>query len=204
MRMLLRRPRTTAIAVPAVLLLLTVGPPALVRAQEPDEAIHACYHLRSGDLRIVESEADCRPPERPLSWNVPGPGGPSGSVAARIRDQGPVSLGLRETLELPLTGNTWTQAAGEFQDLVGQIEIETTCPGFATAVIPVIRVFLDGEERATLPVTERTSEFRFPSFEPPTETTHTLTVTITERDCRPPHVVRSVKFDVLRYRTLPD
>jgi hypothetical protein len=204
MRTLVLRQRGTAVSVLAVLLLFATGPTTLVRAQEPVETIHACYHQRSGNLRIVETDADCRPQETPISWNVTGPEGPSGSVAARIRDQGPVSLGLREILDLPLTGNTWTQAAGEFQDLVGQIEIETTCPGTASAINPVIHVFLDGEERATLPVTEHTSEFRFPSFEPPTETTHTLTVTIAERDCRPPHLVKSVRFDVLRYRTLPD
>ena len=197
--MLVLRRRGTAVLVLAVLLLLAIGPPGLVRAQQPVGTIHACYHLRSGNLRIVDADTDCGPQERPLSWNTPGPG----SVAARIRDEGPVTLGAGETLEIPLTGNVWTQVPDEFQDLVGQIEIETTCPGFATAVIPVIRVFLDGEERATLPVTERISEFRIPSFEPATEVSHTLTITITERNCRPPHVIRSVKFDALSARPLP-
>ena len=170
-----------------------------VRAFEPDGIIHACYQARSGDLRLVGSPADCRPDERAIFWNAARPGQAS-SIAARLRDQGPMTLIPLETIEVPLSGATWSQGANEFQDVVGRVEVDTPCPSFAVAVVPLISVFLDGEERVTMRVTEPQSGFRIPIFEPGVERFHTLAVTVTERSCSQfgEATLQSVKIDVVR------
>ena len=192
-------PLTRAWLSPAIatrFVLVAALTPGFARA-DPVGTIHACYKSNSGDLRLVQGEADCHPNEVAISWNAVGPSGAPGSIAARIRDEGPITLTPHETSVIPLSGETWMQRADEFQELVGQIQVDTPCPGFATAVVPLIRVFLDGVERVTMRVTQPLSEFRFPSFEPGVEVEHTLVVTVTERNCTGPHIVQSVKVNAL-------
>lgn len=53
--------------------------------------ITACYDKTQGDLRVVETGAECRKYEHVLSWNergVPGPTGPTGAQGPQ-GDQGP-------------------------------------------------------------------------------------------------------------------
>jgi hypothetical protein len=170
---------------------------ARVRASD-SEAIQGCYQARTGDLRVVQAPSDCRPDEVALSWNSAGTG--PGSIAARVRDQGPFPLIPLQTTEVPLTGDAWSQGANEFQDVFGQVHVDTPCPSFAVAVVPLIKVFLDGELRVTMLVTQPVSDFRIPSFEPGVERSHTLAVTITHRGCTQAGeaIVQSVKADVLR------
>lgn len=40
--------------------------------------IHGCYQERKGSLRVVETTADCIPPEVAISWNQQGPKGEKG------------------------------------------------------------------------------------------------------------------------------
>jgi Collagen triple helix repeat (20 copies) len=40
--------------------------------------IHACYKSAQGQVRIVESAADCNPSELPIQWSQTGPTGPAG------------------------------------------------------------------------------------------------------------------------------
>jgi hypothetical protein len=40
----------------------------------PDGTIQGCYHKTKGDLRVVDSPADCKPSERPLAWKQDGVG----------------------------------------------------------------------------------------------------------------------------------
>ena len=46
----------------------------------PDESgvIHACYKTVNGQVRIVESAADCNPSETSIDWSQTGPTGPAG------------------------------------------------------------------------------------------------------------------------------
>jgi len=55
-----------------------VGSAVPCLSTEPASTIHACAHKNSGDLRVVEEPADCRPSEVPMSWSVEGPPGPPG------------------------------------------------------------------------------------------------------------------------------
>ena len=48
-----------------------------VRAQAND-TINGCYNQTNGQLRRVDSPADCRTHEIPISWNIQGPIGPNG------------------------------------------------------------------------------------------------------------------------------
>jgi hypothetical protein len=177
MRKLLLHSRGVASTIAAVALLSVLSGHAVVGAAGPDGVIQACYQTNTGALR------------------------PS-SIAARIRDQGPVALNPGETVEVPVTGATWTQGPNEFQDVVGEVQVETPCPSFAVRVVPLIRVFLDGQERAAILVTQPLSGFRLPSFEPGTRQSHTLSVTVAERSCSQfgEASVQSVKVDVLRAR----
>jgi hypothetical protein len=49
-----------------------------VYAAPPATTIQACYNDTNGDLRRVNSPADCRKHETPISWSIVGPAGPQG------------------------------------------------------------------------------------------------------------------------------
>lgn len=50
-------------------------------------AIHGCYQLNVGNLRVIDPETDsCRPSETALVWNVRGAPGESGAPGAAGRD----------------------------------------------------------------------------------------------------------------------
>ncbi|MGW2554072.1 hypothetical protein [Streptomyces sp. NPDC001635] len=75
--------------------LALAGFPAQADPQPPQqgdpEVIHACYNERSGALRYVSDDEECRRHERPLSWSrlqQPGPQGPAGP-AGPAGPQGP-------------------------------------------------------------------------------------------------------------------
>ena len=44
--------------------------------------IHACRNTTNGNLRVVDSAADCRTPEAAIAWNVVGPAGPAGPAGS--------------------------------------------------------------------------------------------------------------------------
>ena len=69
------------IAIAAVLVwvsVLAVIAIAKVYADAANDTIEACYNNTNGELRRVNSAADCRNHETSLSWNVEGPAGPPG------------------------------------------------------------------------------------------------------------------------------
>jgi hypothetical protein len=78
---------------------------ALGGGESEDTAIHACRHPNGGWLRIVASEAACRPREQTVSWNVqgtqgnPGPEGPPGPKG----DPGPGLTRLDDLEGIPCT-----------------------------------------------------------------------------------------------------
>jgi len=52
-------------------------------AEPPGSPIQACYNNTNGDLRRVNSPADCKTHETSISWNIAGPAGPQGPVGAQ-------------------------------------------------------------------------------------------------------------------------
>jgi len=54
-------------------LVVALGGAAFAAIPDSDGTIHACYQTNTGNLRVVESNADCRSSERPISWNEKGP-----------------------------------------------------------------------------------------------------------------------------------
>lgn len=77
-----------ALVVIAIMLVAGTAVATEVADDAADEPIHACYHFRNGQLRVVGSTDDCRDPERPLTWNVRGPQGPKGDPGSQ-GEQGP-------------------------------------------------------------------------------------------------------------------
>src|SRR6266550_5954743 len=64
-------------------------------AEPPVSPIQACYNKTNGDLRRVNSPADCKTHETSISWNIAGPAGPAGApgpsgAAGPAGPQGPV------------------------------------------------------------------------------------------------------------------
>src|SRR5262245_50208422 len=50
------------------------------RAASSQGTIHACVDDKSGAVRIVKDDDDCRSKEHAVSWNRRGPAGPAGAV----------------------------------------------------------------------------------------------------------------------------
>ena len=70
-----RRPSPAAI-VASIALFVGVGGVAFAAIPDSEGVIHACYQNETGNLRVVESDTDCRPFETVLDWNQEGPVGP--------------------------------------------------------------------------------------------------------------------------------
>ena len=188
------------------LVALVVAVAGVAYATIPDSTgtIHACYQKRSGDLRVVRSADDCRSSERALSWNQQGPAG--AAVVARMRG-GPFTFTDFSTREIPLSGATWTQQAGEYQEVVGQVDIDFGC---GSEYGPEILVYLDGTLRQeglsfanqgripanNLPV----HDFRLALFEPDATTEHTLSISVNGRCHQGGTTINSIKVNVLGFR----
>jgi hypothetical protein len=66
----------------------------LAMAEDDGSAtIHACVHVKSGNIRIVEDEP-CRKQERALSWNVQGTSGISGYEVVQSTSPEPIPPGV--------------------------------------------------------------------------------------------------------------
>src|SRR5437899_6445286 len=92
--------RLTNNPVTVTCLLLCLCAAALValvtaHAEPPVNPIQACYNNTNGGLRRVNSAADCRSHETPISWNIAGPAGPQGPAGAQgpVGPQGPPGPG---------------------------------------------------------------------------------------------------------------
>jgi hypothetical protein len=68
---------------------------APVHAVPATNTIQACYNKTNGELRRVNSPADCRNHETAISWGVAGPAGPQGPVGPQGPEgpQGPAGPG---------------------------------------------------------------------------------------------------------------
>jgi len=96
-----------------------------VWASIPDAngVIHGCFKTVSGQLRIVQSAADCNPAETAIAWNQTGPPGPPPPVADRTLWISPLAFqagqfGGNLTFDRGSFGDTLTigsTAAGDLQ-----------------------------------------------------------------------------------------
>jgi hypothetical protein len=107
--------------------IIGLGGVAFATIPDSTGTIHGCANKQSGNLRVVESASDCRPNEQTVSWNQ---GGAPGRVVTRINSERPVTVHGNEAVQIPLSGNTWRQEAGEFQEVREQVIQEaSTCVG---------------------------------------------------------------------------
>lgn len=91
-----RRPSpATGIAMAA--LGVALGGAAYAAIPDSNGTIHACYHKKTGDLRVVDSAGDCRKKEQALEWNQEGPAGPPGEGLVHL-GQTILGSGEREVL----------------------------------------------------------------------------------------------------------
>jgi hypothetical protein len=156
--------------------------------------IHGCVNKSTGTLRISRT-SHCRRSERGLAWNSRGlPGvqgakgdpGPSGIAgAARIRGQIQLpGVSSQQTFDVPLTGNVWTQRAGQLNLISGRVDFSAfPCAG-APQLRSLLHVYVDGHEQdylahegQALPAGPSSNPFEIgPLFEPSSDASHTLAI----------------------------
>ena len=76
----LLRSRLAAGVAGTMVALTVVGGMAVATIPDANDVIHACYKSSNGDLRAVDSAADCKNSETHLTWNQKGPEGPQGPI----------------------------------------------------------------------------------------------------------------------------
>lgn len=111
---------------------------AMAAIPDAGGVIHGCYAPSSGyKLRVIDTAktSKCPSGQVALNWNqhgVPGSPGPSGSpgtagqdgstIAARLRTTNPVTLTSASIAPIPLDDSSWTQNAGEINELVASFD----------------------------------------------------------------------------------
>src|SRR2546428_12472252 len=85
---------------------------ATAHAEPPVNTIQACYNDTNGGLRRVNSAADCRTHETPISWNIAGPAGPQGPAGGQgpggpQGPAGPGAKGVNFRHTPPAANNRW-------------------------------------------------------------------------------------------------
>jgi hypothetical protein len=134
--------------------------------------IHACFKSNNGQVRLVESAADCNPSEQAIQWNQIGPQGPAGpqGVPGPAGPQGPVGPQGSQGPAGP--SNTYTVTA--FQNLfVGETVTLTPLCTFGDVVI--------GGYTQTFGTTNLSGDRRFANIAPigPTPVEQGWTATVT-------------------------
>jgi hypothetical protein len=109
-------------------------------------------HLKrdgNGDLRLVDSAADCRKRESAIAWNQQGqPGAGGGAVVARPR--GTTSQAATNSFaDYPLADNTWTQQAGETDLVFAQIDATPPSDCGGISAVP-LEISINGEVVASV------------------------------------------------------
>jgi hypothetical protein len=227
------RPKPS-VALPVVVLLFAGCAAVALATGGSGTQIQACVKTANGRPRIVTFGSQCKKGEDALTWNQqgqPGPQGPAGphgppgppgppgmsgaSVVARIRWSGSVSLTNDSThpTTIPITNNTWTQAANELDQLTGQFTISavpTDCNGgpnsggsvVLTGGIPTPAGGLAGfANPANNPAPLANQGNPILTFEPGRPTTRTFTATAFDSCNGPGHIaVTSIAVDVIGFR----
>ena len=129
--MILLNKLTTRWAIGA-LIIVTLGVSAfgvavMVSIPDPAGVIHACYSNSKGDVRLVESAADCKNSETAITWNQTGPQGTQGPQG-QIGPQGPA--GQPRAVGAVFPGNPDPNQLSFYpQGLVGWVAVERISPG---------------------------------------------------------------------------
>ena len=213
---------------------LALSPAAGARLTDRHGAFHACYNKKSGVLRLVKAGKRCRRGESGIAFSQNGQSGSPGrngangangtnglngaAVAARARSIAPLTLS-NSPQDDPLTGNTWTQQAGELDVLFGQVMVSnpTGCTDIVIAGPPPTSVpgsmsgeiDVDGNPVATFisfpggvgPTPTPVSVTPAAIFEPTASTPHTVTVKAQDNCNSGTHfVLNSVSIDVMAAR----
>jgi hypothetical protein len=146
-----------ALIVAIAALMVALGGVAYATIPDSSGVIHGCYLDKIGTLCVIDPStgAHCSTTvEMPISWNQSGPqglkgdSGPPGAViVARIRGQATLpAVNSPQTFDIPLTGNTWTQAANEDDFVTGRADV-SSFPCGPQSVGDRLRIFLDGNEQ---------------------------------------------------------
>jgi hypothetical protein len=143
---LIRRFRLTpATAIALAALIVALGGAAFAAIPDSDGTVHTCYQSQNGNLRVVESAQECRSGERPLALSAARQSTGGSQIVARARSTGPVPVTAPD-VTIPLTGNTWTQAANETNDIF--FEATITIPPADGCATSQVNFFVDGERLA--------------------------------------------------------
>jgi hypothetical protein len=187
----------------AALAFLVIAGTASGALPDKNGVFHGCVNKTTGALRLVGPRAHCKRGEKSVTFNqkgqpgTPGRNGSNGqngtSVAARIRSTGPMTLS-NSPQDYPLTANTWTQKANEFDvtfikavvsnptncmmmsgglSFLGSMSAEVDLDG---AALTTISSFASSTASAPLLLT-------VPIFEPGASTNHALTITKAQDNC---------------------
>ncbi|WP_196807568.1 collagen-like triple helix repeat-containing protein [Candidatus Solirubrobacter pratensis] len=139
-----------------------------------------------------------------------GPAGQNGSasIALKARSSGSVSAANSASTSIPLSGNTWTQSAGELDLITGNVTvgIPASCTGsFGNAV--VISVDGNAQTFAVAPSSPASRTVTVPVnvgtlSEPGGDATHTLTAAVANSCTKggENYAVSNARFDVLAFR----
>ena len=140
---LIRRFRPTpATGIALVALMVALGGAAFAAIPDSGGTVHACYQKSNGNLRAVESESDCRNNENPVALSAAGQSVGGHEIVARARSTGPTPV-TAANVDIPLTGNTWTQGSNETNELFLEATISVPAPG--ACATSQVDFFVDGE-----------------------------------------------------------
>ena len=139
-----------------------------------------------------------------------GPAGQDGSASlgAKIRTSGAVSAPKGATTNVPLSGGTWTQSAGELDLLAGSMTIQT--PGACTGSFGnTLVVSVDGAAQtfAVAPTNQPSKTLTVPVVvgtlsEPDADRQHTMTAAFANSCTKDgeDYTVNDAKIDVIKFR----
>jgi hypothetical protein len=127
-------------------------------------------------------------------------GARGGQIVARARSSGAITTSGAPGTDDPLTGNTWVQAAGEDDLILGEISYEPACGGYSTLDV---NLYVDGTFVGTLTLVPQISAATatFPAAlnlpAPAASTAHTLTAKVADSCSAGGHdTVNDLKLDV--------
>jgi hypothetical protein len=133
----------------------------------------------------------------------PGASGPAGAeVLARARATAPVAASGGAGADVPLTGNTWSQAAGEDEIVFGTVTLQAPAACNAGMDYFSVPIYLDGSLVSSFSAyspPSGTTTFVLPlAFAPAADTSHTLVAKAQESCTSGSHyTVTDLKLDVL-------
>ncbi len=132
-------------------IVLAAGGVAFATIHDSSGTIHGCYD-KKGDLRVVESAADCRSRETALAWNQQGPPGPPGGLTtAFAEDAAEVSTASRSFVDLGGPSVNVTVPPSGLVAVVARADIHGTLsppqsPGdFSSILDGCLGLFVDSE-----------------------------------------------------------